>query len=114
MDIKLRIVTTLPLTILWNDSSEIQATRKHYLTKEQIRQILKETPVEFVVADAGLRLKWVKASQCYSFWKSEVQSHIADFVDLIDVNTFPDNFVYVASEWQADDRIPIILLEKIH
>ena len=114
MDIKHRIVTTSPLTILWNDSSEIQATRKHYLTKEQIRQILKETPVEFVVADVGLRLKWVEASQCYSFWKSEAESHIADFVDLIDVNTFPDNFAYLASEWQADDRIPIILLEKIH
>ncbi|MCC6279651.1 MAG: hypothetical protein IT262_03560 [Saprospiraceae bacterium] len=111
MDIKHRIVTTSPLTILWNDSSEIQATRKHYLTKEQIRQILKETPVEFVVADVGLRLKWVEASQCYSFWKSEAESHIADG-DLINIDSFPDKFAYVASEWQANGGIPIILLEK--
>jgi len=114
MDLQHRIVTILPLTVIWNDSSEMEATRKHYLTKEQIRLILKETPVEFVVADVGLRLKWVEASQCYSFWKSEAESHIADFVDLIDVNTFPDSFAYMASEWQVNDRIPIILLEKLH
>ncbi len=47
MELKHRIVTTLPLTIIWND-------------------------------------------------------------------LFPDNFAYVASEWQANDRIPIILLEKFH
>lgn len=73
-----RIVTQLPLTTLWTDKEDLNVVREKYLDKEAIREMLKQTLVEFVIADVGSKLKWITTDKCYEFWKAEVQEHVTD------------------------------------
>jgi hypothetical protein len=59
-------------------------------------------------------LKWIEKEKIFDFWKSEVEKHIVESIDKIELNLFIDNYAYVASEWKAKDDSIIILLEKIH
>ncbi|MDX2048586.1 MAG: hypothetical protein SFU87_17500 [Chitinophagaceae bacterium] len=109
-----KIVTQIPLTNLWTDKEDIYAQRKRYLTDENIHALLKKTPIEFVIADLGMKLEWISGKKSFDFWKSKVKSHIANDIDKIDPDKFPDNYAYVASEWLSEIGTPIILLEKYH
>ena len=109
-----KIVTTIPLESVWTAQEELPAKRITYLTSEDITQLLKTSVLQFVVADAGDKLKWVDPNRCFDFWKNEAKQHIADNVNQIDLNGFADNYAYVASQWTTQDDIPIILLEKFH
>ena len=109
-----RIVTQLPLTLLWTDEKELQAKRKRYLDREIIKKLLKQAPIVFVLADIGSKLKWIDPNQCYRFWKEEIQERLAENPDKFYLNDFPDGYAYFASEWTSEDGEPIILFEKAH
>jgi hypothetical protein len=109
-----RIVTQLPLMILWADKGEISALRERYLDKETIRELLKQTSVAFVVADLNSKLKWISIDKRYEFWKDEAQNHIADNPAKISLDDFSDGYAFIASQWINKDKQPIILLEKVH
>jgi hypothetical protein len=109
-----RIVTQLPLEALWSHQGNLDTVRERYLDKAAIREVLSESSVEFVVADVGSKLKWIPPGKCYEFWKQEVQEHVAQNPDRILLDEFPDRYTYVASQWTSKDKIPIILLEKVH
>lgn len=110
-----RIVTKLPLNELWSDVEFIIAKRERYLNKENLRQILKNFPVEFIVADIGLKLQRISIDKCYGFWKSEVERHLIDNPEKrFNIESFPDEYAYMASEWTGEFLTPIILLEKYH
>lgn len=109
-----RIVTQLPLTALWTEDDELKAVREKYLDKEAIRELLKQTLVEFVVANAGDKLKWIAVDKCKEFWKGEVKDHVVDGSGRIDLDNYPNGYAYLASLWKGDTEIPIILLEKHH
>jgi len=109
-----KIVTAMPLVNIWTTNNELKSQRVAYLTKDDIKNILKQGPVNFIVADVGHKLIWIDPSQCYDFWKSEVQIHVATDLRNIYLDNFVDNYAYVASKWNADDPTPIILLEKRH
>lgn len=109
-----RIVTELPLTTLWTDEEELNVVKEKYLDKEEIRALLKQNIVHFVVADSGSQLKWITIDKGYEFWKTEVQGHVTDNPHKISLENFPDNYAYIASKWTDKNKQIIILLEKSH
>lgn len=114
MEITKKIVTEIPLTQLWTSERVLEAERAAYLTKQEIKQLLKTQPFTFVIANVGEPLKWINASDCFSFWRNEAEGHIADNVDHIDIDSFPENYAYVASKWSSSSQTPIVVLEKVH
>lgn len=110
-----RIVTQLPLRELWDSAGNVPAQRVRDLGRAQIRALLRAGPVRFVVADVGSTLGWISATLAHSFWKSQVQRHLAEPDQTVDLARFPGEYCYFASEWRdSDGKPPIILLEKVH
>lgn len=112
---ELKIVAQIPLTHLWKDQEDLCVKRERNLTQNDIREILKQYPIEFVIADIGSKLKWISVEKCYEFWKSEVQGHLVDNQNKdIYLEGFSKEYAYFASEWTGEIQTPIILLEKHH
>ena len=109
-----KLVTKIPLQSIWNSQNEINIQRSSYVTKERIKEMLKSGPIDFVLADIGSKLKWIVTSDCYNFWKSEVEMHLVEDANKIYIDDLPNNYAYIASEWTGDIQTPIILLEKYH
>src|SRR5215203_4926531 len=107
-----RIVTEIPLENIWNSQKEMNIQRSSFLTKERIKEMLRNGPVDFILADVGNKLEWIATSNCYNFWKSEVEIHLTENLPEIDLDDFPNDYAYIASEWTGDIKTPIILLEK--
>ena len=71
-------------------------------------------PVQFVIADVGQALRWIPESECFHFWKNEVNPHLA-----ADAKTHLDDYAgeyfYRASEWKSrKSEAPIVVLEIYH
>lgn len=109
-----RIVTQFPLTNLWTDIKDISARREKFLTADNIQDMLKEYPIEFVVANVGEKLKWISYEKSFDFWKTELKPHLANDINSINLDNFPDNYAYIASEWTGEIQTLIVLLEKYH
>ena len=115
MDIALRIVTRLPLQELWRDDGFTTTLRLRWLTAEDIASLLLAGRVQFVVADIGYSPRWIPLGDCYDFWKSEAQLHLAAPETNSSLNDFPDGYCYFASEWNSPLGItPIVVFEKSH
>ena len=112
--IRERIVTTIPLEFIWTDEERIEASRKRYLTATDVAEMLKISPVEFIVADRGAPLKRISVDKCNEFWESEVRHHLLSPHGKVDRSRLPDEYGYLASEWSGHIEFPIVLLEKIH
>ena len=110
-----RIVTQLPLNELWNSRGSLQAERRRWLCREDIRQLLQSGPLQFVIADAGRPLQGI-AEERFVFWKLEVRPHLVDEPERpFDIDTFPEGYAYLASQWVFDDSsASIVLLERYH
>jgi len=109
-----RVVTAMPLQVLWTDDGELRAQRGRSLDREAIRELLRHGPVRFVIANVGERLRWVSLDDRFEFWKADVVPHLAES-DGIRLDDFPDSMAYVASEWlAAETEPPIVLLETHH
>ncbi len=136
MDANLRIVTHLPLRELWRDDGFSTTTRGKSLTDEDVRQVLKSGPVQFVIVVVGAAPRWIPASECFQFWKNEAKPHLAtgartsldEFPDgyneakphlatgaRTSLDEFPDGYCYFASRWEGrQPEAPIVVLEKQH
>jgi hypothetical protein len=108
-----RIVTALPVQVLWTDEGDLSATRGRRLDGDAIRELLRRGPVRFVVASPGGPLRWVPLPEGFTFWKADVAPHLAVH-DQICLEDFPDEVAYVASEWLADGSEPPIVLLEVH
>lgn len=108
---------TFPLNELWNTQGIVSTKEIRYLSIGDIANLLRDGRVRFVIADVGRPLEWIPPEQCYNFYKSKVKARIVepDIADqgfkLVD---FPDEYCYLASEWQASSGEPIILLKVFH
>src|SRR5215469_13005915 len=114
MEAKLKIVTHLPLRGLWRDNGFTTTSRGRWLTQDDIAELLRTGPVQFVVADVGAPLQWIQLHDCYRFWKDEVKPHLAEDSKAV-LDEFPGSYCYFASLW--DDGVgatPIVVLEKAH
>lgn len=104
----------MPLTNLWSEQEDIIAERKRHLNEDNIREILKEKSATFVIADIGQHLQWIQADKTIDFWKNELKPHLIPDNGNFQLEQFPDNYAYRASEWLGKDQRIIILLEKYH
>ena len=113
---ELRYVSQMPLHELWDERGVIvSADRVRQLSSSGIAGLLHSGRVRFVVADIGSRLQWIALEECYRFWKSEAKSHIAEPDSQSRLEDFPDEYLYIASEWKATKGgEPIVLLAKSH
>jgi hypothetical protein len=88
--------------------------REKRLTKEELKIILQAGPILFAIADVGHELEIINTSKCFKFWKTTVEKHLANPSQLSRLEDYPDEYLYFASKWTAEDLSPIILLEKQH
>ena len=103
----------MPLTEIWDDDGPLEATRERFLDLDQLKGMLSQSPVEFVVANPGAPLKRIPVEKCFEFWKSEVKSHLAS-ADGFSLEDFPGEYAYVASEWSGELEATVVLLEMHH
>src|SRR5438552_1682533 len=108
-----RIVTELPLRELWDDSGPVAARRSRDLSAADLRELLRQGPLRFVVANVGAKPKWIAQSDCFKFWKREVQPRLAEPDQRVVLEDFPDEYCYFGAEWEADGP-PIVVLQLCH
>jgi hypothetical protein len=114
-----RVVTTLPLTELWDAAGPLAAQRGPRVGDPDIRKLLGlRNAVQFVVADARRQpLRWVPLAEARAFWRREVEPRIvpADAVQF-DHDSYPGRYCYVATRWTRDEQAspPLVLLERHH
>jgi hypothetical protein len=110
-----KIVTHIPVERLSDAEGDIEAHRERFLSKEALRELLRQYPVEFVIAEVGLPLKRIGVHKCFAIWKSEVEAYLVDDPEAgFQLENFPGEYAYVASEWSGQIETPIVLLEKHH
>lgn len=114
MDLTNKIVTKIPITELWNSELVIATNRNQYLLTQDVNELLKILPFQFVIADVGLHLKWINKEKCFNFWKTVAKNHIVDNIKKIELAICPDNYAFIASKWITDQQDIIVLLEKLH
>lgn len=109
------VVTRIPAERLVDERGDLGARRHRWLSKGAVREMLRQSPVEFLIADVGIPLRRIEVSKCYDFWKSEAEAHIVNDPDSgFRPEDFPNDYAYVASEWSGGIQTPIVLLEKHH
>ena len=108
-----RIVTKLPLTELWNETGALPGERIRHLDENLIRGLMGIGQVQFIVADCGAKLNWIPMQERFEFWKT-VRPQIADPMKPIQLDQFPNETAYAASEWRGRTGEYLILLEKHH
>jgi hypothetical protein len=62
-----RIATKIPLTALWDESGQQTSERVRNLDQNGLKELLRAGPIQFVVADCGLKLQWVSIEQWFEF-----------------------------------------------
>lgn len=117
MDISKRVVTQIPLSVLWNSEGSLDARRARWLDREEVRRLVQLGTTRIVVADVGLPLRWIEPEERYVFWKEEVKPHLVDEPERpFDIFSYPHGYAYLASEWQPADALAasILVLERYH
>ncbi len=85
------------------------------LSSSDVRTLLREGEVQFVVADIGLKPRWIPLKDCYGFWMNEVQHRLIEPDAKLSPAQLPGVYCYRASEWQSDEiAAHIIVLELCH
>lgn len=110
----MKIVTRLPLQILFSEDYTIEFSRRKTLAENDLKKLLKSGLVQFVTASVGRAITWHDKTRCYEFWKSEVKPHLMPESSKIDVSFFPGGYAYLASKWETDDGESVVVLEVHH
>ena len=115
VDPKKRVVTSMPLTAIWNHDGELNAERISDVGVEEIKSILRQGAAQFVVANVGSSLNWIHPDLSFNFWKKTAKKRIvpAD-VDGFSLDDYPDGYCYCAALWRTQDLGDIIVLETHH
>jgi hypothetical protein len=108
-----RIVITLPLRELRNESGPVAGQRGEYVDRGAIRALLRMGPIRFVVANCGFPLHWVTVDECWSFWKGELLDHTCPNGP-VDLDAFDQEYSYFASRWTLASGEQVVVLEKVH
>jgi hypothetical protein len=114
MNILDKIVITVPLDFLWSEDGKVRATKGNYLNSKDIRELLKINLVQFVIADVGHKLEWLKIEDCYKLFKNEFSNHIIENPLAIDLPSLKGEYGYLASSWSGEFKTSIVLMEKFH
>jgi hypothetical protein len=92
----------------------LSTSRIRRLCEEDVTELLRLGPIRFVVADVGRQLHWINLADSCSFWKDEAKPHLANTPSRIQLDSFPNSYAYIASQWSSGDSVPIVALEWIH
>ncbi len=114
MNLSQKRIIQIPILELWNDDRILELKRNRYLTRKEIVEILTKGPVEFVIANIGDKLTWIPTSKCFEIWKSDIKEHVVENPEHIELEDYPEDYAYIASEWEGLQDRPIILLETCH
>jgi len=115
MESSQRIVRRIAVEELWRDDGVSITLRRESLNADDITMLLHISLIEFVVADVGLALRWIKPDDSYGFWKNDVNAHLAEPHGQASLDNFPQSYFYVASQWKVNGQLaPIVLLERYH
>ena len=114
MDFKVKVVTRLPLNELWNERKLLHLSRKRSLSENDLADLLRLGPVQFIVANVGEKLRWIRVADCYRFWTSEAKPHLAPPQLGVPLDDFPDSYCFLASEWIGTTSVPVVVLERHH
>jgi hypothetical protein len=112
MDDDDKIITNFPVNELFKSNNKLTCIKRQ-LNKDEIIEIIKTQPIEFVIADIGLKLEWIDIQDCYNFWKQEISNNFA-FEEPIHLDNFNNNYCFWASKWKFQNEEIVILLEKLH
>lgn len=104
----------MPVTILWNESGPLDLKRVRMLAADETRELFRHGRVQFVVADLGKPLQWLRLDDCFDDFKRDLRSHIADPEQQTSLSSFPGEYCYFASLWQFAGADSIVLLERHH
>ena len=100
---------------LFDEDGKLEARRERLLSRSALQEMLRQSRVEFLIADVGFPLKRIDVWKCHDFWKSEVQAHLVeDPENGFHLEDFPGEYAYIASEWCGEIQTPTVLLEKYH
>ncbi len=114
MDSQHGIVTSMPLSELWNSSGTLDAFRVASAGETDIAQLLRGGS-SFVVAEVGQPLRWISEGEQFAFWKSEVRCRlVAPDANSFCLDDYPSQYCYVAAVWQCAPSATVIVLEKHH
>jgi hypothetical protein len=69
--------------------------------------------MQFIVADCGVKLNWIPTHERFEFWKT-ARPQIAEPMKPIQLDQFPKETAYTASERRGRTGECLILLEKHH
>ncbi|MEM1054875.1 MAG: hypothetical protein AAGI52_05070 [Bacteroidota bacterium] len=105
-----------PLHEIWDESGDVVAVESgEELNESALRVLLRSGPVHFVVADAGLPLRWIPLDESFAFWKRDVRSHLADpGAPSFRLEDFPGDYLYFATQWLWDRERPLVVLVIWH
>ena len=109
-----RVVTRLPLQELFDDGGPVAAVRQRDLSAADVRALLDNELLRFVVVDVGSKPAWVPGAERFAFWKAEARPHLADPTDGADFDCFQGGYCYFASEWRLSGGIPVVVFELCH
>lgn len=108
------IVNKLPLESLICKSSSVEYLRGEYLSGRDLKKMLTSGPLQFVLVSIGNPVRWQDLGACYKFWKSEIQPHLAQDPNNIDLSIYPNGYAYVASYWKSRKGEVVVVLETHH
>jgi hypothetical protein len=114
MELSKKIVIKIPLDCLWTDKEILDVKRETYLDQNNIQALLKNGPLQFVVANLGDKLAWTPVEDCYKLYKTIIKDHLIDPTHPIYLKGLKDEWGYLASLWAGDTMLTIILLEMFH
>jgi nucleotidyltransferase/DNA polymerase involved in DNA repair len=115
MDPRNRIVIVLPLTELWTQQGPVDAVRLRALGRDDVAELLRAGIVQFVRADVASPLEWIDERERLGFWTSEVRDRVVyPAQPSFRLEDFPGGYCYLTSEWRAEGRPPIVLVERHH
>jgi hypothetical protein len=114
VDPRLRQVTRLTLSELWNDNGPVQAERVREVGVGDIRELLR-LGASGVVANLGDRLRWLRGVELFEWWTDEARPRlVAPGVEKFRLEDSPGDRCWTASEWRLADGSNAILFESWH
>lgn len=115
MQLNQRIISQMPLSEIWNEHRIVSTKMIRSLSADDITNMLRVGEVSFVVANIGDKPKWIPLEECFEFWKSEVKMRVANpEAEGFYLENFPEEYCYIAEEWEAEENKPLILLKMSH
>lgn len=104
----------MPVEEIWEGQKLVSNLKFRDLGNTDIAALLRSGTARFVIADIGKPFKWIPKNEEFSFWKTEVKTHLAEPESESVLEDFPNQYFYYASEWKSFNGESIILLSKAH